>query len=228
MANAMGRLVGGGEEASQHLSEVGKSFTATLNRMMMVASPHTVRCVSDYQRAIIRAVSLLRKRNHALTLLKSDIDLARESRESNHSERLRFIEMMRAYNIEGGGDAARFQRIEQQAAYAAELAADAHSRWLQHAHAYETKRVETIREFIDQSAELSRVQAPVLAAIRSELEASDESLALIMEETAKTTEVGVQSLTDQIPLIQDGIEGLRAQIVEDQQQREAAERRKGR
>jgi hypothetical protein len=215
----MGKLAGGDPEASQQSIAALQAFGATITRVQMVATPETVRHAAEYHRAVLATMNFLQRQNHALTLLRSDIDLAHDSRESHFAERARFVEMMKAYNIEEKRDPARFERMQQHAAFAEELRAEAHSAWLRGVHAFETARVETIRGFIDPLTELARLQVPLLAAIRRELETGEESHALIAEEAEKTAVIGLEGITGQVPLVEAGIERFRAAIAEDEKRR---------
>lgn len=227
MVGALGKLLGGDPSSAQGIIAGAQAFGAALTRIQMVGTPETVKHVAEYQRAFISTTALLQRLNHPLMLRKADIDIAQNTRQRYDDERTKCIELLKEYNLAGGGDPQRFRRIEQQAAYASERCAEAHSEWLRLMLAQEAARLELFREFGKQMNELAKLQAPVLAAIRSELEASDDSSALIEEETQKTAVVGMQTLTDTIPLVESSIERLRADVEADEQQRRnppAAER----
>jgi hypothetical protein len=221
MVSAMAKMLGGETSSAEQITAGAQAFGAALTRIQMVATPGTVRCVAEYQRAFLRAISVLQKLNHPMMLRKADIEIAHNTRQGYHDERMKCIELMKEYNLAGMRDPQRFQRIEQQAAYAGQRWAEAHSEWLLLMHAQETARLEMVREFGGQMTELAKLQAPVLAAIRGELEASDAS-ALIAEETQKTTTVGLQSMADMIPFLESGIERLRADVQADVERRRNA------
>lgn len=219
---AMGRMAGGDRAAAEQLMDVIQAFGSALTRMQMVATPETIRHVAGYQRATLKTVSFLQRQNHSLMLIRVDIDIAAEARDSHMTERTKLVEMMKAYNIDGGRDLARFERIQQQDALAEHERAEAHREWLRHVHAFETTRLEMIREYINHLTELSQLQAPVLAAIRRELETGEDSHALIAEEAERTAAVGLQGIREQIPLIEAGIERIRTEIAADEQQEKKA------
>jgi hypothetical protein len=219
MVGAMAKLLGGDPSSADQLISGSQAFGAALTRIQMVGTPETVRHVAEYQRAFLAAISLLQRLNHPMMLRKADIDAAHRSRQAYHDERMKCIELMKEYNLSGVRDPQRFHRIEQQAAFAGEQWAEEHSEWLRLMLAQETARLELIREFGKQMTELAKLQAPVLAAIRSELEAGDDESALIEEEARKTAIVGLQTLTDMVPLIESSMEGLRADVEADEQRR---------
>jgi hypothetical protein len=65
---------------------------------------------------------------------------------------------------------------------------------------------------------LVTLQAPLLAAIRGELE-NDEALHLITEEAEKTNAVGVRAVSDMIPVIERTIEEMREDLAQYEQRK---------
>jgi hypothetical protein len=223
MTGAAAKLLGGDPSSADQIIAGSQAFGAALTRIQMVATPETVRRVGEYQRAFLKAISLLQRLNHPMMLRKADIDLAHSARQAYHKERMKFIELRREYHLSGVRDPQRLQGIEQQAAFIEQRHAEEHSECLRLMLAQETSRLEMFREFGKQMTELAKLQAPVLAAIRSELEAGDESAliesALIEGEARKTAVVGLQTLTDMVPLLENSIEGLRSDVEADEQRR---------
>jgi hypothetical protein len=170
MVSAMAKMLGGDPATTQEVTAGAQVFVAALTRIQMVGTAEVVKHVGEYQRVLLKAISVLQRLNHPMMLRKIDIDIAHNARSGFHDERMKYIEMMKEYNLAGTHDPQRFQRIERQAAFARKQREEAHSEWLQLMLAQETARLEMLRELGNQMNELSQLQAPVLAAIRRELE----------------------------------------------------------
>jgi hypothetical protein len=90
--------------------------------------------------------------------------------------------------------------------------------WLRLMLAQETARADIAREFVRRMEALVTLQAPLLAAIRGELE-NDEALHLITEEAEKTNAVGVRAVSDMIPVIERTIEEMREDLAQYEQRK---------
>lgn len=219
MVGAMGKMLGLDPSSAEEIITGAHAFGAAITRIQMVASAETVRRVAEYQRAFLIALSVLQRLHHPMMLRQGEIDAAHKSRQGYHDERMKCIELMKEYNLSGVRDPERFHRIEQQAAFVGERFAENHTEWLRLMLLQETARLELAREFVKQMTELAKLQAPALAAIRSELESGVNESALIEEEARTTAVIGVQTLNDMIPLIERTIDNLRADVEVDKQQR---------
>lgn len=222
MIGALGKMLGQDPSSAEHLMSAARVFGAAITRIQMVASAETVKHVAEYQRAFLTALSVVQPRHHAMMLRQGDIDAAHNMRQRYHDERMRFIELMKEYNVSGAQDAERFRRIERQAAFVDQRWGEEHSQWLRLMLDQETARLELAREYVGQMTKLAELQVPALVAIRGELESGEDELPLIEEEARKTAIVGVQAVNGSIPMLEMNIESLRADVRADEEARQAA------
>lgn len=208
-----------GDEVSQEqMNEGARTLAAALTRIQMVAQSETIKKVSEFQREYLHAFRVLQQHRMPMMLRKTDIRLAADQQQSCHDERMACVQQMKEYNDAGGKDERRFHALRQAAEVWSERWADAHGEWLRLTLAQEEARLNMAREFTVRMTALIKLQAPLLATVRGELE-TDEASALLAEEAEQTAAVGIQAISDVVPMLERNVEGFRQDVAADEQRR---------
>ncbi|HVZ19090.1 MAG TPA: hypothetical protein VG897_18375 [Terriglobales bacterium] len=169
------------EVPDDDIADRAQAFGAALTRMQMIASPETIRRIAEFQREFLGTLGMLQQLRLPMRMRQQQIDIAAGALETE-SQR---DELTRYYEV----------WLE----------------WLRLRLAQEMARAEMVRAFVRRMERLTKLQAPLLAAVRGELE-GDEALHLITEEAEKTSAVGVRTVTDMIPTIERNIEEMRKDL----------------
>lgn len=193
-----------------------QAFGSAMTRIQMVSSPETLKLVAELQRAYLGEMLALQKLRFPMMLRKADIDIAANTQQSHSDERKRCLELMKEYNLAGTRDLQRWQTIQELSDFANEGWTEANREWTRLAYHQEVDRLKMARELSTRMDTLTKMQAPVLAAVRSELESSGAP-ELILEEAEKTSVAMVAYLNELIPVIEAGLEGMRKDVEADEQ-----------
>lgn len=189
------------EASDGDLHGVAQAFGAALTRIQMIASPETIRRVADLQREFVSTISILNQKRFPMIVRQQQIDVAADVLK-NYEASLdaledRLTELTRVPRPPGNENL-RIATVMLQ--NTRRLRDEARIDWLRLRLAQETARADIVREFVRRTEALMTIQAPLLSAIRGELE-NDAALQLITEESEKTNVVGVRSVSDLIPII---------------------------
>jgi hypothetical protein len=120
MSAALGRLAVG-DPADEEVSKIGTEFTAALARIQMVCSPESLRLVAEVQRAYLATMIELQKRKFPMKLRGAQINIAKNSRDDYHTERMKCVELMKEYNLAGVHDLPRWETIQQRSRFASNI-----------------------------------------------------------------------------------------------------------
>lgn len=191
---AIGRLLAPGNIDDEQ-SHAAKIFGSAITRVQMVAAPDTFKLMSELQRAYFSTSLALRKTRFPMQLRQSEIESVDKRMKTYQSDRDQVIEAMKQYNQSGISDARKWDRLQEQYQEADQEWDETYAEWSRLTRLQETQRIAMARELIACSDELSRLQAPALAAIRHELEATPAA-ELVMEEFIKTAVVAKQGLNE--------------------------------
>lgn len=209
------------EVAEDDIADRAQAFGAALTRIQMIASPETIKCVAELQREFVRTIATLQQKRHPMKIRQLQINVAAGALK-NYDDQLEAFEHTSARLTSGvqlsSDDVNRYTEALFQVGHAEELRDEARIDWLRLMLAQETARAEMAREFVRRMEELVKLQTPLLAAIRGELE-TDEALHLIAEEAEKTNAVGVRAVTDMIPAIEHTVEEMRRDLAHYEQRR---------
>ncbi len=144
--------------------------SASIAKVHVIAKEDTARAVAAFLGDLSSTYLRLIPKRMLLSGQKVAIGLLKEQMDNFAKERDRMVELMKQFNLEGGGDKRRWDVIDNNFKFEQQRIADTSTRHDALAKDLYTKQLEYMKECVTESGRLSRLLVPVLASVRAELE----------------------------------------------------------